>query len=94
MQGCPVVMFKMEEVMETFSKLSVPDKELVCSSLFYCLNWYREVRLKRLIQILFIKHFTAFQGLWHTFEKSLHPCTAKSERRRIDIAIQCLFYLP
>ena len=36
-------MFKMEEVMETFSKLSVPDRELVCSSLFYCLNWYREV---------------------------------------------------
>ena len=37
------MMFKMEEVMETFSKLSVPDRELVCSSLFYCLNWYREV---------------------------------------------------
>ena len=37
------MMFKMEEVIETFSKLSVPDRELVCSSLFYCLNWYREV---------------------------------------------------
>ena len=36
-------MFKMDEVMETFNKLSVSDKELVCSSLFYCLNWYREV---------------------------------------------------
>ncbi|XP_028398344.1 Fanconi anemia group D2 protein-like isoform X2 [Dendronephthya gigantea] len=41
--GCPVVMFKMEEILLTFNKQSIQDRELVCSSLFYCLNWYREL---------------------------------------------------
>ena len=37
------MMFKMEEILLTFNKLNIQDRELVCSSLFYCLNWYREV---------------------------------------------------
>ena len=37
------MMFNIEEIIESFEKLSVPDRELICNALFYCLNWLREV---------------------------------------------------
>ena len=36
-------MFKIEEMIERVEKLSISDRELISSSLFYCLNWFREV---------------------------------------------------
>ncbi|CAH1783101.1 unnamed protein product [Owenia fusiformis] len=40
--GCPVNMFKME-ILSKVESLSSTEKELICSSMFYLVNWFREV---------------------------------------------------
>ncbi|XP_077977229.1 Fanconi anemia group D2 protein-like [Glandiceps talaboti] len=40
--GCPVFMFP-EHFIDKMESLSIPERELVCSAVFYSLNWFREV---------------------------------------------------
>eukprot|EP00794_Sanderia_malayensis_P010920 gene10920-12080_t len=40
--GCPLVMFKMDSI-ERFSTLDPIGKEIICSALFFSINWTREV---------------------------------------------------
>ncbi|KAK7493947.1 hypothetical protein BaRGS_00014829, partial [Batillaria attramentaria] len=40
--GCPVYLPD-EDVYSKIESLSVPDKDVVCTSLFHCINWFREV---------------------------------------------------
>ena len=41
--GCPIYMTK-EEVYDKLEPLSQKEKEIICSTLFYCINWFIEVR--------------------------------------------------
>ena len=40
--GCPIYMTK-EEVYDKLEPLSQKEKEMICSTLFYCINWFVEV---------------------------------------------------
>ncbi|XP_055883251.1 Fanconi anemia group D2 protein-like [Biomphalaria glabrata] len=40
--GCPVLMVK-PEVCEEVKTMSAKEKDIVCSAIFYCINWFREV---------------------------------------------------
>lgn len=40
--GCPVNMPK-PEVIKNFESLGTLEQKLVCTSLFYCINWFREL---------------------------------------------------
>lgn len=40
--GCPVYMVK-EEIYEKFESLSQQEKDIILSSLFYCMNWFIEI---------------------------------------------------
>uniref|UniRef100_A0A0B7AU15 Fanconi anemia group D2 protein n=1 Tax=Arion vulgaris TaxID=1028688 RepID=A0A0B7AU15_9EUPU len=40
--GCPMLMIK-PSVYDNMESLSTQEKDLVCASLFFCINWFREV---------------------------------------------------
>ena len=43
-KGCPVVMCSPAKLEKSaFEELSMSDRQLICSSLIHCINWFREL---------------------------------------------------